>query len=225
MLIAEDLLLLLTDDADGKLAVSATQVDVALGGAMLIELVLAERVALAGADEPVREGRLVVRDEGPTGDPLLDEALTRIAEKQGKKPKDVVTGLGKGLRERLYARLAAAGILHAESGRILGLFPTHRWPAVDAAHEQSVRALVTEALTRGEASDRRIGALVSLLHALKAEAKAVDPVAAGLSKKELRANAKRIAEGDWASEAVRKAIDEALAVVFAAVAASSSGGA
>ena len=36
MLIAEDLLLLLTDDETGKLAASTTLVDIALGGALLV---------------------------------------------------------------------------------------------------------------------------------------------------------------------------------------------
>lgn len=61
MLLAEDLLLLLTDDGTGKLAASSTEVDVALGGALLVELTLMQRVDVAGSDERVREGRLVVR--------------------------------------------------------------------------------------------------------------------------------------------------------------------
>jgi hypothetical protein len=37
MLLAEDLLLLLTDDATGKLLLPAERVDIALGGANLLE--------------------------------------------------------------------------------------------------------------------------------------------------------------------------------------------
>ena len=216
MLIAEDLLLLLTDDRTGKLAVPSTHADVALGGAMLVELALAKRVDVAGPSEAAREGRLVVRDATPTGDELLDEALARLGEKKGPKPKDAVSRLGKGLRDRLHARLVGRGLLREENGRILGIFPTHRWPAVDAVHEQSVRAQLEESLRRGVAGDGRTGALVSLLHALKAVDKAVDAGEAGLTKKELRARAGRIAEGDWASQAVRKAIDELTAALVAA---------
>lgn len=61
MLLAEDLLLLLTEDETGKLAASSTEVDVALGGAFLAEFTLMQRVDVAGSDERVREGRLVVR--------------------------------------------------------------------------------------------------------------------------------------------------------------------
>jgi hypothetical protein len=66
------------------------------------------------------------------------------------------------------------------------------------------------------ATDPRTGALISLLLALKALHKAVDPAAAGLSRQEMNARAQRIAEGDWASGAVRQAIDSMHAAVIAA---------
>jgi Golgi phosphoprotein 3 (GPP34) len=92
MLIAEDLLLLLTNDATGKLVLPAAQVDVALGGANLIELTLSERV---GLDD---RNRVVVHDPSSTGDPILDGALGIAGARQGKKPKAVVEALGKNLR-------------------------------------------------------------------------------------------------------------------------------
>ena len=85
MLLAEDLLLLLTDDDSGKLAASGAEVDVALGGALLVELALMERVDIAGPDESVREGRLLVRNPGPTGDGLLDETLAAVGDDGGQE--------------------------------------------------------------------------------------------------------------------------------------------
>jgi Golgi phosphoprotein 3 GPP34 len=215
VLIAEDLLLLLTDDQSGKLAVSSSHADVALGGAMLIELALANRVAVAGESDQVRKSRLIV-DTSATSDSLLDEALARLGEKEGKNPKDVVRVLGKGLRDRLQARLVERGLLREESGKILGVIPTHRWPANDAAHENALRVLLVDALRGGRADDVRVAALVSLLHALKAVEHVVDPRTVGVTKNELQAHAKSIAEGNWGSEAVRKAIDEMIAAVVAA---------
>ena len=216
MLIAEDLLLLLTDDETGKLVASASEVDVALGGALLVELTLMQRLDLAGPSEQVRKGHLVVRDASATSDPLLDEALAMAGEKQGKKPQNVVTALGKRVRVRLYDRLAGRGLLRAESGKVLGIFARHHWPAQDATHEDSVRADLLTALRNAMAPDPRTGALIALLLALNAVHKVVDPAAAGLSKREMNANAKRIAEGDWASDAVRHAIDSMNAAVIAA---------
>ena len=216
MLIAEDLLLLLTNDDTGRLAASSTHVDVALGGALLVDLALMDRVDVAGPGEPVQEGRLVVRDPTPTGDAVLDEALATIGQREGKKPRSVVTRLGKGVRGQLYGRLAEGGLLRAEKGRILGIFPTDRWPAQDAGHEASVRAGIASALRDGRTSDPRTGALISLLLALKAVQKVAEPPFVGLSKPELKASAKRIAEGDWAAKAVRQAIDSTNAAIIAA---------
>ena len=83
-----------------------------------------------------------------------------------------------------------------------------------------MRALLTDALRAGSTYDAHIAGLVSLLHALKAVGKVVDPAELGITKKEMNANAERIAEGDWASEAVRKAIDAMLAAIIAATSSS-----
>ena len=48
MLLAEDLLLLVTDDASGRLCVPAAQVDARLGGANLLKLALMGKVDLKG---------------------------------------------------------------------------------------------------------------------------------------------------------------------------------
>ena len=228
MLIAEDLLLLLTDDRTGKLLAPSNQVDIALGGALLVELALTEHIDTAGEHSSTRKGRLVVTDRGPVSDALLDDALALLKDKQGKKPKDVVPALGKGLRVRLHARLAAQGILHEQNGKILGLVPTHRWPSSDASHEESVRALLTDALRDGATDDAHVAALVALLHALKATPKVVNPAAVGITKHEMNANASKVAQGDWGSEAVREALDAMLTSVIAATSSSAvvvSGGA
>jgi Golgi phosphoprotein 3 (GPP34) len=57
-----------------------------------------------------------------------------------------------------------------------------------------------------DAPDARTAALIALLHALRCEHKIIDPRRYRLSKRQLRARAAEIAEGDWASEAVRKVI-------------------
>jgi hypothetical protein len=225
MLIAEDLLLLVTDDTSGKLSAQADQVDAGLGGALLVELTLMNRVDLTHEGDEGKPGRLVVRDSSPTGDPVLDAALTAVADRRGKKPAAAIKPLGKNLRRTLYERLAANGIVRAEEGRILGIFPTHRWPAQDAHHEAEVRRQLTQALVHRSTPDARSAALVSLVHALKCEHQVVDPQLHDLSKRELRARAEEIAKGDWASDAVRKTIDEMNAAVMAAIVAATVAGA
>jgi hypothetical protein len=211
MLLAEDLLLLLTDDETGKLLVSGTEMDLALGGAQLVEL------SMSGHVDVDERKRLVVRDSTPTGDPILDRSLATVREREGKKPSSEIGRLGKGLRAELYERLAGSGILRAEEGKVLGLFPTTKWPTSSADHEAAVRRAITAALVQGTTPEPRDGALVSLLHALRSTHKVVDPKAHGLKRKDLDRRAKEVAEGGWASKAVREAIDAMMAAVMVSV--------
>jgi hypothetical protein len=222
MLLAEDLLLLLTDDASGKLRSPAGETDIALGGANLVELTLMGKVDLSGDGDPGKPGRIIVRDLVPPGDEVLAAALQTLADRQGDKPQAVITPLGKNLRTVLYQRLTGSGVLRAEHGRVLGIFPTHTWPAQDGQYEAGVRQLITQALVQGAVPDERLAALIALLHALRCEDKAVDPQQNGVSKKQLRARAEEIADGDWASEAVRKAIEQMVAAVIAATTAATA---
>jgi hypothetical protein len=222
MLLAEDLLLLVTDDASGRLSVPGVQADAGLGGANLVELTLLGKVDVAGEQDPGKPGRIIVRDPSPPGDEVLDAALRTLVARQGSKPSAAIRPLGKNLRPVLYQRLAASGVLRAGHGRALGIFPTRTWPAQDPSHEAEMRQLVTQALVQPPAPDERTAALIALLHALKCEHKVVDPRPYQLSRRQLRARAAEIAQGNWASEAVRKAIDEMMAAVAAASAAATA---
>lgn len=217
MLLAEDLLLLVTDDASGRLSVPAAAADAALGGANLLDLALMAKVGLSGEHDAGEPGRVVVRDPAPTGDAVLDAALRVIAAHQGRKPSTLIRPLGKDLRHALYARLASRGVLRAGQSRILGLFPSHRWPAQDSRHEADVRQQLVQALVQ-QAPGERTAALIALLHALRCEHKIINPGDYGLSRRQLRSRAEQIADGNWASEAVRTAIQEMTAAVAAAVA-------
>lgn len=216
MLIAEDLLLLLTDDDTGKLQVDGTALDHGLAGAVLLELALARAVAVAEADDDVKRGRLV-RGSGASGDAVLDEALTRLQRKVGKRPQDAVQSLTKGLRRTLYDRLAQRGIVRAEEDKVLGLFPRTRWPAVDSAQERHTQGQIYDALVHGVGADDRTSALIALLSAVDAVTKVVAPQDAAISKQELKSRAKTIASASWASQAVRKSIEAVHASVAAAV--------
>ena len=211
VLLAEDLLLLVTDDASGRLSAPADRVNAGLGGANLVELTLRNKVDLTGEQDPGRPGRIIVRDPSPPGDAILDTALETVTAYQGNRPSTVIGPLSKNLRRTLYERLAGHGVVRAENSRILGVFAVRRWPAHDGSREAEVRRLMTQALVQQVAPDTRTAALIALVHAVGCEDKIVDPRQHGLSKRELRARAKKVAEGNWASAAVRKAIEERMA--------------
>jgi hypothetical protein len=211
MLIAEDLLLLLYDDATGKPITGSQGLDYALAGAVLIELTMQRKLDVTTEG---KTGRLQVLDGAPTGDAILDERLAYVVEKPGKKPKDQLGKLSKHLRDQLLARLAERGILQADQGKVLGLFPVTRWPAKDARHEQEVRTKLAAVLTQGLAPDERTGALIALLSALNVVPKIVTDA---VDKRALKQRAKEIADSDWAADAVKKAVAEMQAAVTTAV--------
>jgi len=223
MLLAEDILLLLTDDATGKAIVDSTTLDLALAGAVLLEFASQGRVDVAGPGEPVKPGRVVIRDPRPTGDPLLDAALGRIAASSPRKPDSMLGQLSKGLANELRHRLAGRGILRFEEGRVLGIFPTNRWPANDSSHENMVRRALYDVLVTGRTATPTEAGIVALLHAVDKVAAVVGET--GVPRRELRARAKAVAEGGFAGEAVRKAIEAVNAAVMASIVATTAAGA
>jgi hypothetical protein len=210
MLIAEDVLLLATDDATGKSTISALQLDPALAGAVLIELVVAGRVNLLGEG---RQAKVVVTDGTPLGDPVLDVALRSLIDKGPLKPVQAIRLLAKGLRARLNDLLEQRGILRRESGKVLGLFPTTRWPARDSGPEQDVRALVVGVLLNGQEPDGRTAAVISVLTA----ADMLKTVVQRPDIKAAKARGTDIGEGNWAGDSIRKVIQETQAAMTAAV--------
>ena len=203
-LIAEDLLLLLLDDEEGRadLRVRAGM-DIGLAGAILAELSLAGVIDLADPKGRFKAGEVTVTDAGAVTDPVLRDAVATISEK-GRSVQSVVFKLTKGLRERLLERLAAAGMVERQQDRFLLVFERTRWPAVDASHEAEVREAIEAALFDGTPPDGRTGVLIALL----SEGGQVHRIFRrdGVGDDAVKARAKEIADGGWASEAVRKAL-------------------
>ena len=110
MLLAEDLLLLVTDDGSGQLSAPAAQVDAGLAGANLVELALMNKVDLSAEGEAGKPGRIIVKDPSPAGDDVLDAALEILAANQGRKPSAVIRPLSKNLRQALYEQIGRAHV-------------------------------------------------------------------------------------------------------------------
>ncbi|MGV9773240.1 GOLPH3/VPS74 family protein [Streptosporangium sp. NPDC003464] len=205
--IAEEVLLLAYSEAEGRQLVSSSELDAALGGALLAELTVNGRIDLAGK-------KVTVLDPTPLGEEELDATLARIAaDTKERKPDWWIYKLHSAkLRKRLLSRLAERGVLGEETRKILGIFPSTRYPERDPSVELAVRERVQSVLS-GAVPDRRIAVLIAVLHAAKIDRKAFP----GASKERI----KEITEGDWAGEAVAKTIAAINAAVMAGVIAAS----
>lgn len=215
MLVAEELLLVGTAPDGRNLLGSHRQV--VLGGALLTELVVRERLDL---DE---RGRLRVLDDGTIGDPLLDEAMVRLGAGVGKKPKDVLGKVGRKLEQPLLDSLVRRELVRPEPVRALGMTLTTRWPALTTGPRDAVLADLVQVLTGAQEPDSRTGALISLLFAGDALPRVITKdLRPGLTTRDLRRRGKEVTKGRWASQAVVRAVQEATAATITAV---SAGGA
>jgi hypothetical protein len=218
MTLTEDLVLLLLDPGTGRAVVDSTSLDRAIGGALLLDLATRELIT---ADGDGAKARLSVVDATPTGDAVLDGVLARFDKPL--RAQKAVERLARGTRTPVLERLAEQGHVRRETSRLLGLIPITTWTPGDAAKE--LRARVAAVLADGVQPDQHLAMLISLVHAVKAEHKIVDG-----PRRQLRARAAEVAEGEWAGHAVRKAVQAVQTSVMAAVlastvaASSSSGG-
>jgi hypothetical protein len=209
--ITEDLVLLLLDPESGRAVVDGTSLDRAIGGALLLDLALRERIS---ADSDGAKARLRVLDPAPTGDALLDEAASRLAGNAVRAQK-AVERLARRTRTPVLERLVQRGVVRCEQSRILGIFPSTTWPSTGTGAAKELRGRVAAVLRDGARPDQHVALLISLVHAVKAEHKVVDG-----PRRQLRARAAEVADGDWAGVAVRKAVQAVQASVMAAVTAS-----
>ncbi|GAB2926315.1 hypothetical protein GCM10027280_12030 [Micromonospora polyrhachis] len=160
--LAEELLLLAYDDESGKATGSRIGLDLAMAAAVLVELALAGRIAYS-------DGSIVVVDPAPTGQPVPDEVLARLATEPLNTPTAWVQRLRHGLRDRLLADLCQRGVVRDVGETALGSIPVHRYPAADASVEADIRRRLTDALTADRIPDERTAALATLVAAARME--------------------------------------------------------
>jgi hypothetical protein len=185
--LAEELLLLAYDDESGKATGSQIGLDLGMAAAVLVELALAGRVVYI-------DRTIMVRDATPTGMPIIDEVLARLATSDmAQTPTSWLQRLRHGLRDRVLADLCARGVIRDVDETMLGFIHVHRYPTVDPTVEAEIRGRLNRALTADDIPDERTAALATLVAAVRMEP------ALGLSGAELVAAHKRLEQiGDGA---------------------------
>ena len=215
---AENLLLIVTDPLTGKPQIDSMKADPVLGGAHLLDLVAAGYLALDGVS---RKARVVVVSHAPVGDPVLEQAFARVRNRGRQTPQNTVTRLGKQARKKVYASLVAKGRMRVRPAKVLGIFPVSRHEVVDTARRHDLVNRVRACLLHDQPADAETGPLIGLLAAADLTKLLVDKP----DRKRAKARAKVIAEGDWASEGVRKAIQAAQSAVTAGIMVAATAGA
>jgi golgi phosphoprotein 3 len=160
----EEILLLLLDDETGKpVGLPGPAGDLAVVGAILMELALAGRI-----DTDLDS--LTVVDPRPIGDPVLDGVLARLAEPGAARTsrgwiQDFAKGAGL-LRTQLLERLVQAGVLRRVEDRFLWVFPERRYPKAEARVEvEAVRARLRHVLLDDSIPEPRDALLIGLARA------------------------------------------------------------
>ncbi len=159
----EELILLMLDDASGRLLDRAMPAgDYALAGSLLSELALAGRI-----DTDLQ--RLYVTNPAPTGDVVLDATLEQLRGTQ--QPQDTRGWIetlamnASELREVLFARLVASGVLRQVDSRFLWVFAERRYPPVSGREEREVKARLLGVLFNDDIPDTRDVLLIGLARA------------------------------------------------------------
>ena len=209
-LIAEDLLLLLLDDQSGK--PNTSHPDLALGGAVLVDLALEGLVEVASHGSLLGSAKLRRAPGAMAGDRILAGALGAVAE--NKPAQRLVVKVGKGLLEPLAERQLRRGVLDRREEKVLGLVTRTRWPSRDPSRKEAIRRGLVVILVQGGRPDARSAALIGLLLAVNRLHRTVSHPDA--SARSVKKRAKEVAEENWASPTIKDAVAVATAATAAA---------
>lgn len=222
----EVLLLALKDD---KGTPHSSMYSIAMGGAMLAELLLNERLVLEEKPrkKPLKPGKkpaylVAVDNPKQLADPVLDECLHRaVTSKKPRSPQDWVTRFGqlKDLKRRVAVGLCRKGILREREDRILVLFRRTAYPTLDGAPERRVVDRLQDAVA-GDSMD--LDARTAVLVALANGTGILKHVLSKDLVKQRKDRIQEIGEGDIVGEATKAAVQAAQAAVVAATTAATS---
>lgn len=178
---------------DGKLAVSSQTFDPGVAGAVLGDLALRGVLQFDGR-------KVIPAKSAPVGDPVIDGMKEQIdLAPAPRRPSSWVSRNANGsLREGVLAGLVGRGLVTRQEHRVLGIFPSARWPERDAGPAKLLRGEIGDVLHLGAAPSPFQVALIGLLEAtgtLRGQFGKVD-----------RPRVKALTDGDWVAGAVKSVV-------------------
>ncbi len=213
----EEVLLLALKDETGTPAASMYAYGV--GGAILAELILEERVRLV---ERRRGAPLLEAASGasPVGDPVLDPALRQVRDaKRRGSTTTWVSRFSRRDRLRETARsLVHKGILRMEEKRLLLLFRRTVYPELDPAPERRLVERVRRAVFSDDPVDARTAVLVGIAY----PSGLLAPLFGRKAVRDRKVRLRALVEDNVAADATRATIQAVQVAVIAATTAATS---
>lgn len=212
--IAEDLLLLLLDNASGQPELDRTRVGRVLAAAVLLDLAHACRIRPAVDGDPVRAGRLLVLTGPDPGDPVVVPALQLLLHRP-LSPAAAIAKLRRDTPTALLAQLERTGQVHRVQLYSNGSKPVEGWQLTDRRRVSQVRAAMMAALFDQQRPNPTTATIISLLHAVNGLGTIFSLDHRGWEWVLDRAG--DIASGSWVSESEPDLPEVNLAVTTAAI--------
>ena len=212
--IAEDLLLLLLDNASARPALDRACRGRLLSAAVLLDLAHACRIRPAVDGEPVETGRLLVLNGPDPVDPVMAPALNLLLRRP-ISPAVAIAKLRRGVPPTLLWQLERSGQIQQVRLQAEGLKRPRAWPLVDRSRVTQIRAAMMSALFDDSRPDPATASIISLLYT-------VDGLGAVLSLNDrgwewVLSRAGDIASGTWVRDSEPELPEVNLAVTIAAV--------
>lgn len=195
--IAEDLFLLLLDNADSQPGLDRSRRGRVLSAAVLLDLALLCRVRPAMNGEPIAPGRLVALAGPMPMDPILDPAFELLA-KRPLTPAAAVSKMRRGVQDNIAGHLERTGQIRRVQLHSKRFTQPSSWPVLNRKRVTQARMALLSALFERQPPTPPTAAIVSLLHA-------VDGLGALLSLNDrgwrwVHVRASEIASGSWVDE-------------------------
>ncbi|WP_287816388.1 GPP34 family phosphoprotein [Idiomarina sp.] len=192
-----------------KGTMNGAYVEYATAAALAAELLMLGHIKVDNSNKE----KVTLVNDNPTGDSLLDEALTKISDTKRQYQLEYwvekLAGI-KDLKHKVAQALAADGIVASEKEKVLWLFERRVYPEVNPEPEEQLRQEMRNVvLSDGDEIEPRIAIVVAL-----ANSAALLPQV--FTKQELKDRKQRIKQLEK-GELVSKAAKEAVQAIEAAV--------
>jgi len=212
--IAEDLFLLLVDNASAQPGLDSPRRDHVLAAAALLDLAHACRIRPAVAGESVPPGRLVALAAVGPRDPVVEPAFELLQAKP-LSAGAAIKNVGKGIQDGLVERLEQTGQLRRTPLSAKRFTRDYAFPLTTRDRVGPARAALLSALFDRTPPAPSTAAVITVLHA-------VDGLGALLSLNDrgwrwVHARAGEISSGSWVDESPTALAEVNLAVTAATV--------